>query len=236
MRSLATLSSGAWTGSSDEGASLQMVQQKIARCKSALRRWNGQKYGCAEKAIKEKTKQLEIIQRNEHVEDRSAIKQLQQEIEFLLEQEDTRWKQRAKQNWYREGDRNTPFFHSWANHRRKINQIQQIQDENGRIWKKPEEISKSFIEFYQALFTASGVQGVEDCLVGLDSRVTDGMNADLLRHFSAVEVDIALKQMHPLKSPGPDGMSACFYQSAWSTVRSEVCKATSGLLKWWELC
>jgi hypothetical protein len=60
---------GAWNGCSDEGASLQMVQQKLAHCKSALRRWNGQKYGCAEKAIKEKTKQLEILQRNERVED-----------------------------------------------------------------------------------------------------------------------------------------------------------------------
>jgi hypothetical protein len=159
------------------------------------------------------------------VEDRSEIKHLQQEIEFLLEQEDTRWKQHAKQNWYREGDRNTPFFHSWANHRRKINQIQQIQDEDGRIWKKPEEISKSFIELYQALFTASGVHGVEECLMGLESRVTNEMNGDLLRNFSMFKVDTALKQMHPLKSPGLDGMSACFYQNAWPTVRSEVCKA-----------
>jgi hypothetical protein len=31
--------------------------------------------------------------------------------------------------------------------------------------------------------------------------------------------------MHPLKSPGPDGFAACFYQKAWDTVRSEVCIA-----------
>jgi hypothetical protein len=55
-------------------------------------------------------KQLEILQRNETVMDGQEIKELQQEIDFLLEQEDIRWKQRAKQNWYRNGDRNTPFF------------------------------------------------------------------------------------------------------------------------------
>jgi hypothetical protein len=66
---------------------------------------------------------------------------------------------------------------------------------------------------------------VEECLTGLDVRVTDEMNGDLLKTFSMIEVDAALKQMHLLKSPGPDGMSACFYQNAWSTVRNEVCVA-----------
>jgi hypothetical protein len=216
---------GAWNDCSGGGSSIQVVQQKLEMCKTTLRRWNGQKYGCAEKAIKEKTKKLEILQKNEGVGDRLAIVKLQQEIDFLLEQEDTRWKQRAKQNWYWEGDRNTHFFHSWASHKRKINQIQKIQDDDGRIWTKPKEISKSFINFYQALFTASGVHGVDECLMGLDVRVTEEMNGDLLKTFSMVEVDAALKQIHPLKSPGPDGMSACFYQNAWSTVRNEVCMA-----------
>jgi hypothetical protein len=62
-------------------------------------------------------------------------------------------------------------------------------------------------------------------LTGLETRVTDAMNGDLLKKLSMVEVDAALKQMHPLKSPRPNGMSACFYQNAWSTVHSEVCKA-----------
>jgi exonuclease III len=215
----------AWRDCLGGESPIRMVQQKLETCKSALRRWNGQKYGCAEKAIKKKTKELEILQKYECVGDGPDIKKLQTEIDFLLEQEDIRWKQRAKQNWYRQGDRNTPYFHSWASHRRKVNQIQKIQDDEGRIWNKPEEISKSFIDYYQDLFTTCGVHGVEECLMGLDPRVTDAMNGELLRNFSMVEVDAALKQMHPLKSPGPDGMSACFYQTAWSTIRHEVCTA-----------
>jgi hypothetical protein len=130
-----------WNDCLGGGSSIQMVQQKLEMCKSALRRWNGKKYGCAEKAIKEKSKKLEILQENERGGDGPEIKKLQMEIDFLLEQEDIRWKQQAKQNWYCQGDRNTQFFHSWANHRRKINQIQKIQDDEGRVWKKPEEIS-----------------------------------------------------------------------------------------------
>jgi hypothetical protein len=42
-----------------------------------------------------------------------------------------KWKQRGKQNWFREGDRNTSFFHAWASHRKKINMIKKIKDEDG---------------------------------------------------------------------------------------------------------
>jgi hypothetical protein len=38
------------------------------------------------------------------------------------------------------------------------------------------------------------------------------------------EVEVTLGQMHPLKSLGPNGFTACFYQRSWETVKKEVCK------------
>ena len=40
--------------------------------------------------------------------------------------------------------------------------------------------------------------------------------------FTIEEVEVALKQMAPLKSPGPDGMPPLFYQNYWSLIRSNV--------------
>jgi hypothetical protein len=60
--------------------------------------------------IKNKTKALAELQELDGLKHNEAIKALQQEIDTLMEFEDTRWKQRAKQSWYRDGDRNTPFF------------------------------------------------------------------------------------------------------------------------------
>lgn len=172
------------------------------------------KFGNADRVLKEKTKRLEELQFQEKPGNMGAIKNLQQEIKFILEQEDIRWKQRGKQNWYRDGDRNTQFFHSWANHRRKVNQIVQIMDTEGRLWKKQHEIGQAFASFYQELFTAGDTTGVDVCLDGLEAYVTDEMNSKLLKEFTAGEVELALNQMHPLKSPGPDGFAACFYQKS----------------------
>jgi hypothetical protein len=67
-------------------------------------------------------------------------------------------------------------------------------------------------------------------LAAVEPRVTGEMNHMLLQEFNVGEIEVALHQMHPLKSPGPDGFAACFYQNAWPTVKDEVCRAVLGFL------
>ena len=48
------------------------------------------------------------------------------------------------------------------------------------------------------------------------------MNESLNRNFNRDEVAIALKQIHPTKAPGPDGMSTIFYQKYWSIMGCSI--------------
>lgn len=115
-----------------------------------------------------------------------------------------------KQKWYLQGNRNTQYFHSWANQYRKTNTIWSITDDAGQVWRKIKEVSKKFLEYYENLFSSQGPTGVAYCLDNLEPRVTVAMNTRLLRPFREDEVKFALSQMHPLKSPGLDGYTAGF--------------------------
>jgi hypothetical protein len=110
----------------DEGLGdepMREVQRRLTSCQKALTLWSGRKFGNVTKQIKRKPSLLEELQRRENPALIADIKTLQAKLDELLAHEDIRWKQRAKQSWYQGGDRNTKYFHTWANQRRKTNSI-----------------------------------------------------------------------------------------------------------------
>lgn len=80
---------------------------------------------------------------------------LQQEMDKDLEEENLKWKQRAKRRWLREGDRNTKFYHICAHQMRNANTIKRIVDEEGFEVTTQGEINFQFQRFYKDLFTTS---------------------------------------------------------------------------------
>uniref|UniRef100_A0A2N9G3J3 Reverse transcriptase zinc-binding domain-containing protein n=1 Tax=Fagus sylvatica TaxID=28930 RepID=A0A2N9G3J3_FAGSY len=80
------------------------------------------------------------------------------------------------------------------------------------------------VNYFQTIFTSTRPteEFVSSCLEGMEGLVTDEMNTALLEDFTEKEVTQALKQMYPTKAPGPDGMSAIFYQTYWEVVGPEV--------------
>jgi hypothetical protein len=60
--------------------------------------------------------------------------------------------------------------------------------------------------------------------------VTADMNSMLFHEYTMDEVELTLSQMHPLKSLGPNGFAACFYQKSWAMMKSEVCSTVLDFL------
>ena len=52
--------------------------------------------------------------------------------------------------------------------------------------------------------------------------ITSEMNSMLTADFLECEVELALKQMAPLKAPRPDDMPSLFYQHFWQVVHHDV--------------
>jgi hypothetical protein len=148
------------------------VLLNLESCNLALTKWSNLKYGAGGCNIKQLAAQLERQQQNEHPGNVEAIRGLQVEIHRLLKMEDLMWKQRAKRNWYVHGDRNTKYFHAWANFRRRMNLIEKVTDEGGRQWQHQVDLEKVFVQHFQLLYSSSGSRGIEDCLSAVISRVT----------------------------------------------------------------
>lgn len=65
--------------------------------------------------------------------------------------------------------------------------------------------------YYQQLFTSSNPCDIDEVTHHKGWVVTEDMNKELVGNFTCNEVKLALNQMAPLKTSGPDGMSPIFY-------------------------
>ena len=75
---------------------------------------------------------------------------------------------------------------------------------------------------FEEIYSTSHSSQSETVIAPIPSLVSPEMNAELSRAFSREEVVVALKQLHPSKLPGLDGMSALFFQKYWSIVGANV--------------
>ena len=71
---------------------------------------------------------------------------------------------------------------------------------------------------------------MDTVLSSVDRVGTPEMNQSLFQPYIAEEVQRALFQMHPLKSPGPDGMSPFFFQKFWHIVGVDVTNVVLSVL------
>ena len=83
-------------------------------------------------------------------------------------------------------------------------------------------MNDTIINFYKTLFTSGDLSGLAEVIDVIPHVIAPNMNERLAMEFTIEEVDVALKQMAPLKSPSPDGMPPLFYQNYWSLIGPDV--------------
>ncbi|KAA3480762.1 reverse transcriptase [Gossypium australe] len=65
--------------------------------------------------------------------------------------------------------------------------------------------------------------GPDEHLLGLvERKVTESMNADLIKQFTEDEIAYAVKMMVPLNASGVDGFPVIFFQRYWHILRPEI--------------
>jgi hypothetical protein len=213
-----------WRGRRVLGDPLTKVRGKLQSCQGPIKKWVVKQTKASDDTITCKTRELESMQAGEGPTYHKPERALKDEINGLLEQQDLKWKQRAKKTWLQKGDRNTKFFHACASQHKRGNTIRGIKDANGRECETQIEIEEAFVSYFSSLFESRGVHQAESCTTAVQEKVTASMREGLLAEFTREEVHEAIKSMPPQKAPGPDGYMADFYQLHWDTVSGEVCE------------
>ena len=118
------------------------------------------------------------------------------------------WRQKSREVWLKEGDRNTIFFHKMANCHRRRNEIRRMRF-NG-VWVKEEEnLQQKIVLAFQTLLTDPGdwranVEGLSFC------SMNDQEAAMSEEPFLEEEIVGALKDLYGEKAPGLDGFMGAF--------------------------
>ena len=124
------------------------------------------------------------------------------------------------------GDLNTKFFHAQASGRKAANKVSSLVDVNGIVQSDLSIMGSIALSYFRNLFS-SGLPNFDGLEISFTDVVILEENESLVALFSKEEFTKAIKQMHPEKSPGPDGLNLGFYQRFWPLISDQIFSTTS---------
>ena len=134
--------------------------------------------------------------------------------------EEISWRQKSRETWLKDGDRNTRFFHRMANTHRRRNCLNSICI-NGRKLDKEADIKEGPVDAFQNLLSAPA--GWSPSLPDLDlNRIGIEEVVSLEETFSENEIWTTISGLNSDKAPGSDGFPLAFWSFSWDFVKDEV--------------
>ncbi|PKI36129.1 hypothetical protein CRG98_043481 [Punica granatum] len=147
------------------------------------------------------------------------------DLEENLIIKDLIWRQKSRELWLKDGDRNTKFFHLSTVIRRRANQIVAIKDDNGEWSQDHEVIGEYFLRKFQDLFNTSNPAIPKDMEDLIGSIISAPENERLIQAPDDKEILTALNSIPNLKAPSPDGIPSLFYKHYGEIVKPLICSA-----------
>lgn len=148
---------------------------------------------------------------------------LKTQLDDIYLEEERYWHLRAKQQWLKEGDSNTKYFHRVASTRHRKNKILALEIDNS-LTTSTLDIHDHIQQFYKNLL---GVEGYTFGQIGegfwdTSDTVSAAENSILTAPFSLEEIHTAVFGSVPHGAPGPDGFTFLFYQVFWDVIQPDL--------------
>ncbi|XP_019240115.1 PREDICTED: uncharacterized protein LOC109220106 [Nicotiana attenuata] len=199
---------------------------KLKKLKKALSVWSRATYGdvfqkiaSLEELVLVHERQFEI---NPTQMNRQRLHKVQAEMIKYLALEEEFWRQKAGMMWFKDGDRNSKFFHAQVKGRRKRLKLTRIQNSRGNWIEEEELIAEEAINFYKEQFSESLMPTDFSILNYVPTMVTSEQNEGLMALPTAQEVKKAVMGLNGESAGGPDGFTGAFYHKCWDIIEDDV--------------
>uniref|UniRef100_A0A803QQI1 Reverse transcriptase domain-containing protein n=1 Tax=Cannabis sativa TaxID=3483 RepID=A0A803QQI1_CANSA len=177
----------------------ESIMGKINLCATNLSRWGKDLTGNFKRRIQQCKNELSVLKNKRDAQSVSRYEEVKVLLANVLDQRETFWRQRSKQLWLKDGDRNSKYFHLMASKRKRHNMISKLKNEQGVYTDWDHSLAEVIVNYFNNLFSASSVSFTE--VIGCVNRmVSDSSNEDLLQPIVEEEVRKAIFKMHPDKS------------------------------------
>ena len=132
------------------GNLMYQFQQKLRKLKAKLRTWNKEEFGDTFQENKILKDKLEEIQRegmdNGYTDDLKHKEQvLLVQLSDRERQEENYWKQKSRNQWLQEGERNIKLFHHTVVHNHQREKLMKLKKDNGKYDETREDMEKELV-------------------------------------------------------------------------------------------
>ena len=214
-----------WQSFEFRGTHSYVLVEKMKALKAKIKEWNKEVFGCVDE---QKKFALNKVAHWDELESRRTLSdgeskdrvEAMEEFKKWATLEEISWRQKSREIWLKEGDRNTDFFHKMANSHRKRSNIDRIRI-GDKFFNGTEEVKVGIVKAVKDLFRDHG--GWRASPEGLNfSRLNALEVVRLEAPFTEEEVHGALADLNGDKAPGPDGFTVAFWQFGWDVVKSDI--------------
>lgn len=137
-------------------------------------------------------------------------------------QEEALWKSKSRVTWLTSPNLSTLFLHLSTVIRRRWNCIQTLKTEYGNWISGQQAVGDHMVSYFQNLFSASALVGLEELEHLIPRLVTDEDNGMLCALPDDGVIWATVHNLGATKALGPNGMTGLFYQTYWPTVCLDV--------------
>ncbi|KAK3222346.1 hypothetical protein Dsin_009371 [Dipteronia sinensis] len=133
---------------------MNRVVSAIQNCTKKLTVWNSRNRCALKMAIGTRQRDLKNLTETSHPSSWKAIREVENQPEELLGEEEDYWRQQSQVVWLKNGDRNTNFFQWKASSRRARNRMHGLFDDRNRWSIGKHDLERIVVGYFSQLFTA----------------------------------------------------------------------------------